>query len=279
MARNERRILPTYGPKTPVIQQPVFPADICVSSARNVHIDNGLIKNEVVMWPSNQRSSVVVMNVTGRCHSLFVDIYNSLYCCLRDVHQITKKSLNVSASISPTVIVGTSSPGSTPELLSHPFGIFVDVNLEPYVADTGSNRIQLLRFGKSNGSTVVGIDSPNNFTLNGPTIVVLDGDGYLFIVERDMHRIVGSCAYGYRCLAGCFNTNGSTANDLSKPISLALDSYGNLFVLDVDNNRIQTFNHVSNFCSECSTEDVAEIGFSAFEWIEQCLLFSASLYS
>ena len=79
------------------------------------------------------------------------------------------------------------------------------------------------------------------FTLSCPTGIVLDADKYLFIVDSSNHRIIGSGPNGFRCLVGCLGTIGSASNQLNYPQSMAFDSYGNMFVTDQSNNRVQKF--------------------------------------
>jgi sugar lactone lactonase YvrE len=114
------------------------------------------------------------------------------------------------------------------------------------VADSGNDRIQLFGLGQSYAITVAGNSlSGTTITLNGPTGIVLDGDGYLFIVDRGNNRIVGSGPYGFRCLVGCYSP-GKESNQLSQPFSLSFDIDGNMFVTDTGNNRIQKFVLLNN---------------------------------
>ena len=77
-----------------------------------------------------------------------------------------------------------------------------------------NGRIQLFRLNQRNGSTKLTIK------LIYPTGIVLDGDQYLFIVDANNDRIIGSDENGFRCIFG-------------------FDSYGNIYVTDQSNNRVQ----------------------------------------
>ena len=166
------------------------------------------------------------------------------------LHQIVKKSLNT-VSNALTITAGTGIFGSTANQLNYPNGIFVDINLDLYVADCWNNRIQLFRLGELNGITVAGNTSLNTtITLRYPTGIVLDGDNYLFIVDSTNNRIVGSGPNGFRCLVGCSGLPGSASNQLNYPHTLSFDSYGNMFVTDWGNNRIQKFVLLTNLCGK-----------------------------
>ena len=133
-------------------------------------------------------------------------------------------------------------------MLYYPYGIFVDIDFDLYVADSYNHRIQLFQSGQSNGTTVAGIVVPGTITLYYPKSVVLDGDGYLFIVDSNNNRIVGSGPTGFRCVAGCSGTSGSASDQLSYPRTMAFDSYGNIFVIDTSNRRIQKFALADDSC-------------------------------
>jgi hypothetical protein len=155
-------------------------------------------------------------------------------------NQVVKIWLGDTAT-TPTTVAGTGSYGSASNKLSDPNGIFVDTNFDLYVADSGNNRIQLFQSGQQNGTTVAGNGSLNTTSLNYPTGIVLDADKYLFIVDSGNNRIVGSGPNGFRCIVGCSSTYGFASNQLYQPWSLSFDSYGNIFVTDMNNNRVQKF--------------------------------------
>jgi DNA-binding beta-propeller fold protein YncE len=144
------------------------------------------------------------------------------------------------------VAAGTDCYGSAYNQLYYPLGIFVDTGLNLYVADCGNNRVQLYSSGQATAITVAGVTANGTITLSCPSGVILDGDGYLFIVDSYNHRIVGSGPNGFRCIVGCSTVAGSSSNQLDYPSALNFDSYGNIFVTDRDNSRIQKFILITN---------------------------------
>ena len=212
---------------------------VYVSITGNVYIDNGYSNGRVDQILFNTSTTVAVMRVNGSCYGLFIDVNNYLYCSMRDYHQVMKILLNNGTTI-PTVAAGNGSAGSAPNMLNSPQGIYVDGNLNLYVADCGNNRIQVFQSNQFNGVTVAGNGASGTISLACPTGVVLDTDGYLFIVDSNNHRIVGAGWNGFRCIVGC-SGGGSTVAQLAFPQSMAFDSYGNIFVTDRNNSRIQKF--------------------------------------
>ena len=222
---------------------------IFVTTNDDIYADRGLHTGFVGKWTRNDSSSVIAVRSNTFCTGLFVDPYNYLYCSVYIGHQVIKRPLNTQAVISIPV-AGTGNVGSASDMLYDPFGIFIDENLDLYVADFGNHRVQLFRAGQSNAITVAGNGSTSAFTLLYPTGVVLDAEGYLFIVEYWNHRVVRSGPNGFQCIVGCINSNGSAAYQLSNPYALSFDSYGNLFVADVYNRRIQKFLIIPASCGE-----------------------------
>ena len=89
--------------------------------------------------------------------------------------------------------------------------------------------------------TMVGTGSSQSIALQCPDDVVLDGNGYLFVVDICMNRIIGDGRDGYRCIVGCSNTEGPASNQLFQPTQLSFDRDGNIYVSDWANHRIQKF--------------------------------------
>ena len=218
------------------------PKSLFVTINGDIYVDNGEVYQRVDKYIGNSNQSTSVMSVPVSCFGVFIDISETLYCSAENIHRVFKKWLGDNSTIA-TAVAGTGTAGSTATMLNKPNGIFVDTNFDLYVADYGNNRIQRFRLGQSNGETI-----NTTIQLYGPVSIILDDDKYLFIVDRNNHRIIGSGSYGFRCIVGCSNSAGSTSNRLYYPRTIAFDNLGNLFVLDGFNNRIQKFAYLSNSC-------------------------------
>ncbi|CAF1445545.1 unnamed protein product [Adineta steineri] len=213
----------------------------------DIYVDNNYPNGRIDKWSYNDTTSVTVMYVSARCDGLFVDMNNTIYCSQSETHIIVASSPDGNAN-SSTIVAGTGSSGSTSDMLDSPTGIFVDINFNLYVADSENDRIQFFKYGQMDGMTVAGVEAPVSFALSNPTSIVLDADNYLFIVDSNNNRIVRSDPTGFRCLVGCTDAGGSDSDQLRYPWALAFDSYGNIFVTDEYNNRIQKFIFQTNSC-------------------------------
>ncbi|CAF3964398.1 unnamed protein product, partial [Adineta steineri] len=224
------------------------PYSVFVTDNSDVYVDNGRTNYRVDKWGWNSTSSVPTMYTCGQCYSLFVDINNMLYCVMGANHQVVSKSLDTHVNVW-SIVAGTGSAGSTSVTLNTPWGIFVDNNLNLYVADTNNNRIQKFASGQLNGTTI----ATGTIVLFGPTSVIFDADGYMFITDCFNQRLIGSGANGFRCIAACSGSAGSSSSQLFYPHTISFDSYGNIFVVDQENNRVQKFLLLPNSCNGTTT--------------------------
>ena len=88
---------------------------------------------------------------------------------------------------------------------------------------------------------MVGQGSSQSIAIQCPNGVVLDGNGYLFVVDQCMNRIIGDGPDGYRCIVGCSHLEGSASDQFFIPYQLTFDRDGNIYVIDAGNSRIQKF--------------------------------------
>ncbi|CAF3880806.1 unnamed protein product [Adineta steineri] len=229
------------------------PYSLFVTSNGDIYIDDGAKNGRVQKWMTETSIFTTVMYVGSSCYGLFVDINDTLYCSLPDHHQVVKRSLNEPLMTSNRVAAGEDFRGYSWTQLDGPRGIFVDVNLNLYVADCRNDRVQLFQFGGSKGNTMAGSKSLiPTITLRCPSEIILDAEKYLFIVDHENHRIVGSGSNGFRCLVGCYGW-GSQSNQLTFPFSFSFDSSGNMLVTDRSNHRIQKFKYLKKSCANTSS--------------------------
>ena len=130
-------------------------------------------------------------------------------------------------------VAGNGSAGSAANTLNTPTGLFVDTNLDLYVADQLNHRVQRFRPGETNGTTVAASIQPMDISV--------DVDGYLFIVDRLVNAVVRCGPDGCKCVVGCSGVSGFAPNQFNGSYHLAFDSHGNMFVLDELNSRLQKF--------------------------------------
>jgi hypothetical protein len=217
-----------------------LPLAIYVTTNGDIYCDNGYTYQQVNKYTVNSNVATTAMTISRQCAGLFTDINNTLYCSVFARHIVVTVSLN-SNQRTPTTIAGiTDTPGSALNSLNNPYGIFVDIQFNLYVADSFNNRIMKFQAGQSWGTVIAGAGATGTITLNEPRGVIFDGNGYIYIADYGNHRIVASSPNGFQCIISCSGT-GSAANQLNYPQIIGFDSYGSIFVTDKGNNRIQKF--------------------------------------
>ncbi|CAF1040910.1 unnamed protein product [Adineta ricciae] len=238
---------------TQVIPNSVYNSwSIFVTGTGDIYIAYNHLYRAVDKWISGTNASVVVLNTTAFCFGLFVDTNDTLYCSQTKNHTVVKRWLN-DDKMTINIVAGTGVNGSAPNQLDYPQGIFVDVNFDLYVADCYNHRIQWFPLGQSTATTIAGQGSTeNNITLYFPTGILLDAENYIFILEPGNGRIIRTGPNGYRCIIGC-DGPGSLANQLSRPSTFSFDNYGNIFVSDQNNHRIQKFVFMTKSCDYTTT--------------------------
>jgi uncharacterized protein (TIGR03437 family) len=157
-----------------------------------------------------------------------------------------------------TTVVGGGKPesGVGPAMsifLADPSGVAVDPAGSIYIADTGYSRI--LKFTNGAITTVAGTPGGHGFggdgglatnaLLYGPSGIAVDSLGTLFIADSGNNRIRRVSNGVITTVAGNgtrgFGGDGGPAISamLNDPTGVAVDSAGNLYIADRDNNRIR----------------------------------------
>ena len=199
---------------------------------------------QIAKFTLSSGMSTLIASASESCFDLFIDTNDTVYCSRQGNNSVISIVLdsagNVNGNIG-TMVAGIGGGGSGADMLLYPRGMFVDETYRLYVADCGNHRVQLFPFGQTNATTVVGTGAPGTFNLSCPNDVVIDGSGHLYILDVDNHRIVRSGPNGFRCVAACSGVGGVAPNQLNAPISMAFDSHGNIFVVDVYTNMVRKF--------------------------------------
>lgn len=135
--------------------------------------------------------------------------------------------------------VGENDCGNSSKQLCNPSGIYVHDNFDLYVADTGNHRIQVFRNLSLYGETY--FPGYSDFK---PRDIVMDIRGALWVAVEGKDEIHQCWPTWCSCKIGC----GEKGDKLHQPTHLGFDQYGNLFVLDRGNHRIQKYKLERNTC-------------------------------
>jgi hypothetical protein len=149
---------------------------------------------------------------------------------------------------SRTVVAGGNGNGINSTKLSVPYAAFYDSSSNSLlIANFGGNNIVRWVLGASNWTLVVGSQSgtagKTSTLLDGPTDVMLDPMGNMYVADRTNHRIqffLKGQSNG-KTIAGITGKSGNNSTMLHYPNSVALDNQLNLYVADYYNHRIQKF--------------------------------------
>jgi sugar lactone lactonase YvrE len=189
-----------------------------------------------------------------------VDAAGNIYFTDTDNQRIRKVAVStgIITTVAGTGTAGYSGDGgpATSANLNSPFGIAVDAAGNIYIADYFNNRVRKVTASTGDISTVAG-NGTQGFSGDGatatsaemyyPTSVAVDTVGNLYIADdvNDRIRKVTASTGIIQTLAGTGSTGYSgdgglaTGGELFWPYGVALDTAGNIYIADKDNNRIR----------------------------------------
>lgn len=218
-----------------------------LSTGDNYFIDEYIDSNSVIKRLAGTFNFEIVTQFPQFCTTIFIDINDMMYCSIYQHHYIAVKSLcNNSDMI--TIAAGTGIKGSKAHMLAHPRGIFVNIDLDLYVADCNNHRVQLFLPGKFEGKTVAG--TLGTIILDYPSSIVLDVHNYMYIVDTGNNRIVAGTPDGFRCILACTTNDALFHHDFFSSTRMAFDGLGNIYINDTKFMYIQKFRLVQDKCSK-----------------------------
>jgi serpin B len=236
-----------------------YPEGVTVDSSGNIYVvDRG---NDRVQKFSSSGKYMFTLGVLGKSDtdnshfntpvSLALDSAGNIYVADTYNHRIQKFSSNGSY-ISTLGVAGKY--GSDNSHFSYPESVALDSTGNIYVADTYNHRIQKF---SSNGSYIstLGISGEfgtDNAHLCYPASVTVDSYGNIYVADSGNNRVQKFSSSGvylstlgtsgpYMSTAGMASKSYTGNSDFRTPENVALDSFGNIYVADTYNHRIQKF--------------------------------------
>lgn len=190
-----------------------------------------------------------------------VDANSNLYIADTHNNRIREVSNGVITTIAGTGTAGITGDGgaATSAQLNYPTAIAVDTKGNLYIADTNNFRIRGISgttistvagngeqtySGDSGLATAAGLDSPNGIAVDSAFNL------YIGDTHNQRVRLVTHATGIISTLAGTgaktFTSDGTaTSTALARPRGVAVDSSGNAYVVDSDNDRIRMISNGS----------------------------------
>ena len=236
----------------------VQPTGLAQDPAGNLYVSegDGLTFNRIRKIAPNGVISTFADNVP--CPVLATDPAGTLYGACLDTTVV-----RFAADGSSTVIAGSGLQGffgdggsATKAKMGLPFGLAIDQAGNVYISDPQNSRIRKVD-PKGIISTIGGTGENDESTGDGglalkakiavPGALILDPAGNLFLCDLDGNRvrkintttgiITNVAGSGTVLVAG--DGKLATSASVQRPLSLALDAAGDLFILDIFNNRVR----------------------------------------
>lgn len=162
------------------------------------------------------------------------------------------------AVAAPTVstIIGTGSPGYSDAQVNNPYGVVIGRDRALWFCDLDNQRIRRLDLRTRRTTDIAGNGqrtyagdggAATAGSLNMPHEIAFDGQGHLYVAERDNHvvRKIDGRTGVMTTLAGTgaagFSGDGGPASraQLRQPHSIAIDPNGLVLICDVGNHRVR----------------------------------------
>jgi sugar lactone lactonase YvrE len=192
----------------------------------------------------------------GEPFGVGVDAAGNVY--IADPYNARVRRVDVSTGIISTFAGGGSSSAdgnlATETALALPAAVAVDSAGNVYIADSGADRVRKVDAATKRISTVAGGGDflgdgglATSARLSRPHGVTLDASGNLLIADTDQNRIrkVDASTKIISTIAGTGvpgfsgDAGAAIAAQLSRPMAVAIDSAGSIYIADEENDRIR----------------------------------------
>ncbi len=240
-------------------------------------------------FPAYSGENGLATNATlSRTHGVAVDSVGNIYLSDYDHHSVRKVTAGtgIITTVAGTGVAGYSGDSvlATSAMLNYPYGVAVDSSGNIYIADTTNLRIRMVDAITGFITTVAGTGVAGYSGDNGPATsatlktswgVAVDSSGNIYIADCDNRSIrkVDKLSGNITTVAGTgvagFSGDGGDATlaMLKYPYGVGVDSTGNIYIADSQNNRIRkveagastsyTVSYISNGGSSVASQSVA----------------------
>ncbi|CAF4947046.1 unnamed protein product, partial [Rotaria socialis] len=150
------------------------------------------------------------------------------------------------------VVAGGNGNGGAFTQIGASYALFIDAQYNIYISDNSNNRItKWLNGNTTAGALIAGGNGAGSTPdkLNAPWGIYVDNTSGIYIVDRGNHR-VQYWSYGASfgsTVAGTTGVAGPWSYQFNSPTSITLDSYGYLYIMDFNNQRVQKWLPGANF--------------------------------
>ncbi len=183
-------------------------------------------------------------------NAICVDAGGNLYVADDANSRVLKFPPGSNSATNATVVAGGNGAGKAANQLVNPVSVFVDASNDLYVVDDFNDRVQKFPSNSTSSTNAITVAGGNDYgskanQFNGPASVFVDKAGNIYVDDAANNRIQKfppnstSATDGVTIAGG--NGFGSAANQLSTPSSIWGDDAGNIYVADINNERIQMF--------------------------------------
>jgi gliding motility-associated-like protein len=237
-----------------------YPLGIFIDAAGNLYVADAE-NNRIQKFPpgsfyTTAGTTVAGGNGTGTAanqlsgpSATFVDATGYIYVADTYNGRIQKFPPGSTSATSGITVAGGNGVGSAANQFE-PTGVYLDASGNLYVTDFMNNRILEFPPGSTsatNGITIGGGNGPGSAAnqLSGAYCGIVDGNGDVYVADQVNQRVqkfpAGSTSATSGITVAGGNGIGSAPDQLEDPSAVFLDRLGNLYVEDMQNNRIQEF--------------------------------------
>ncbi|UJR34707.1 hypothetical protein I4U23_027484 [Adineta vaga] len=202
--------------------------------------------HRIQKWPKGASVGTTLSSGLNKPLGLTFDTSGNMYVADTENCRVAKF---IPPSTSGTTVAGTSgSCGNSNNQLDKPSGVAVDSSGKLYVTDTNSNRVMKYNSGSTTGTSVLtSINSPYGIMFRN------DSSNQVYISQIST-KLLQLWTLG----ASSPDVTLGTSSNFNEPKQIAIDWYGNVYVTDEQNDRIQMF------CAGSSTVKTVANGGSGY---------------